>query len=432
MGSKEGFPTEIFSQKVPDVMLCPICHGVMRQAATIMCRGSHKACGTCCQNWMKQKATCPCCQQVLTEPHFNSDPFFNSLIQQLLVRCSRPPCEWQGKLEDLARHQTVECSQREVGCTHAGCTHRCPASTLLAHLDACEWKPVPCEKCHQTMARKEFQNVNKTFLSLTQAHLATTSCRGGTLRGLPSVSRCPPALPHPGMRRQGPMGVGLVGGWQVARCRMDEHIVTAALQHVVCLSRTLIQTMDQSNTTQQRLQAEVAALKRQVDALMLARAFPDSVPNTPPEWLTHLRRTTRVLSGGDAAKNCDFYAFDLQARVPIRIVGLALEPRHNDKTIAVTCRPASCSAAPLADGWGALLGEQPPPLREKLVPIRFREPVTLAAGESVTFRCANVGYRDQLSPGNEAIVLPHGVGYDSGYTNRYEPRGFAGEIFYLL
>ncbi|KAJ4461956.1 hypothetical protein PAPYR_1657 [Paratrimastix pyriformis] len=285
---QEGFPADIFAQTVPDVMVCPICHGVMRQAVTFMCRGSHKACETCCQQWVKQMtpATCPCCREQLAEPHFNRDPFFNSLIQPtrsalhagpirfllfdhpVTPTFAQRPCEWQGKLEDLARHQTQECSQRVVGCSHPGCTHRCPACTLPGHLDTCEWKPVSCEKCLQMIARKELP-----------AHLGTVcpavevpcpDCHLLFQRSALDAHRaqCPEApLPCP------------IPGCDVklTRCRMADHLATASAQHLACLQVAFERTkaesdaakeaLAQSLAAQQRLQDEVNDLKGQVHRL---------------------------------------------------------------------------------------------------------------------------------------------------------------------
>ncbi|KAJ4456889.1 putative p68 RNA helicase [Paratrimastix pyriformis] len=261
---REGFPTELFAQAIPDVMVCPICQCVMRQAVTLMCRGSHKACEACCEMWVKKqgKATCPCCRQKLAGPRFNRDPYFNSLIQQLSVRCTQRPCEWHGKLEDLDRHQTQECSQREVACSHAGCPHRCPASALPAHLDGCEWKPEPCAKCHQVMPRKDLPAHCATMCPAMEG--LCPDCHQPCQRSALDAHRaqCPEVplpCPVPGC------------GAQVARCRMEHHIATAAPQHVICLGRLLVQgqadldatkaALGRSTAAQQRLQTDLEVTK---------------------------------------------------------------------------------------------------------------------------------------------------------------------------
>ncbi|KAJ4461957.1 hypothetical protein PAPYR_1658 [Paratrimastix pyriformis] len=241
----EGFPTEIFDHTVPGVMLCPICQGllpcvialahlirkfngklgVMRQAVTFICQGSHKACEACCKRWVKEKtpATCPCCRQQLVEPRFNRDPFFNALIQQLPVHCTQA-------------HLATVCPAVEVPCPD--CRQLFPRSTIDAHRAQCPEVSIPCP-----------------------------------------IQGC---------------------GAQVARCRMDGHLATAAPQHVACLSREqaatkaaldacwadlaaaksedaaarkrledeLAQSKAESHAAQQRLQGEVDALKEQFQRLM--------------------------------------------------------------------------------------------------------------------------------------------------------------------
>ncbi|KAJ4454957.1 hypothetical protein PAPYR_10201 [Paratrimastix pyriformis] len=431
-GPREGFPPELFQQDVHPAMLCPICQGVMRQAVTLLCRGSHKTCETCCQKWAKQKhpVTCPCCRQEIAEPYFNRDPVFNSMIQQLRVHCPQRPCEWQGALEDLTRHQTHDCAQREVGCSHMGCSYRCPACNLQAHLEACEWHPLPCEKCGAVMARKDHPAHLGTVCPA--AEVPCPDCHRLSRRSALDAHRaqCPEAslpCPVPGCEAQ------------IARCRMEDHLTAGAAQHVTCLSRALLQVqaaaerdraaaerdraelraaLDQSIAAQQRLQGEVEALKRQVAGLA-------------PALLAHLRRTSRVFSGGTADWAVDCFAFDLRARVPIRVVGLALYPESVEIPLIVSSRSAS-SRAPLADGWGAPLVElRHPFVKDQFVPVLFWEPVALAAGECIAFRCANAGYRTDPVPGNADLDLPLVVGLDSD-GERYEPRGFAGEIFYNL
>ncbi|KAJ4461955.1 hypothetical protein PAPYR_1656 [Paratrimastix pyriformis] len=214
---QEGFPRGLFVQEIPDVMVCPICHGVMRQAVTLLCRGNHKACEVCCERWMKnQPATCPCCRQELAEPHYNRDTSFDSLIQLLPVRCPQHPCEWQGKLADLTRHQTQECSQGEA---------------------------TVCPDCHQPIPR-----------SALDAHRA----------------QCPSALqacPVPGCDAQ------------VARCRLEDHLATTSdLPHMARLQHTTKAALDACRADLERTRAEsAAALQRvqgEMDALREQSSFP--------------------------------------------------------------------------------------------------------------------------------------------------------------
>ncbi|KAJ4461085.1 hypothetical protein PAPYR_2530 [Paratrimastix pyriformis] len=113
-GPTIGFPTELFVRAVHPAMVCPICHCVIRESVTILCHKSHKSCKACCQRCLAQKAECPQCQNRLIPPYYNLDPVFDSLVQELLVRCPRRPCQWQGTLENFPRHQLHECAQRDT------------------------------------------------------------------------------------------------------------------------------------------------------------------------------------------------------------------------------------------------------------------------------------------------------------------------------
>ncbi|KAJ4461953.1 hypothetical protein PAPYR_1654 [Paratrimastix pyriformis] len=262
---QEGFPADIFAQTVPDVMVCPICHGVMRQAVTFMCRGSHKACETCCQQWVKQMtpATVLLIASSATLSGTNSqcvarrsDSFLLLVDHPVTPTVAQRPCEWQGKLEDLARHQTQECSQRVVGCSHPGCTHRCPACALPGHLDACEWKPVPCEKCLQMIARKELPAHLGTVCPAVEA--PCPDCHQPFQRSALDAHRaqCPEA----------PLPCTIPGcDAKITRCRMADHLATASAQHLACLQVAFERTKAESDTTKEALAQSLAAQQRLQD-----------------------------------------------------------------------------------------------------------------------------------------------------------------------
>ncbi|KAJ4456892.1 hypothetical protein PAPYR_7705 [Paratrimastix pyriformis] len=372
--------------------------------------------------WLRQQATCPCCREQVAKPHFHLDPYFNSLIQQLSVHCTQRPCEWQGKLEDLDRHQTQECSQREVACPLVGCPHRCPASALPAHLDGCEWKPEPCAKCHQVMPRKD----------------------------LPVLPEAPLPCPVPGC------------GAQVARCRMERHISTAAPQHVICLGRLLVQgqadptkaALGRSTAAQQRLQTDLEAtkaalsetqrtlsrssatqqrLQTDLDRITVSRPAPPSdtpcraeakipsllpaaaIPQTTPDaiMLADLRRSYLTLKS-DAAYNrlvtgSGTFEFDLQAHVPVLLAGFGLPTGIWADLPGVAHRsPTARHHDPSTGGWIHLALEFPPVTNTRnLVPLRFVHPLALAAGQAVTFRCTNTSYSSAaVLPGNGHLVVP--------------------------
>ncbi|KAJ4461941.1 hypothetical protein PAPYR_1641 [Paratrimastix pyriformis] len=386
---------------------------VMRKAVTLLCEGSHKACQTCTQKWVKEKSgrhvPCPCCKQVLPAPHFHRDPIFDSLIQSLPVHCPQHPCEWRGKLEDLTRHQTQECGQRVVDCPHVGCPHRCPASALPGHLDRCEWKLAPCEKCRQLMPRK----------SITD-HLATTcpvvevSCPGchqslQRARLAAHWDRCPKIiLPCPVPSCCVP----------VARGRLAKHLASSASHHVTCLSKAL----DQEREVTRGLKQSLMALRTKVDLLQLS----------PAEVFDILRqRGPRTLerTATEPGFGSDDVTFELRARVAIRVVGLGLHVREGQ--ISVVRSHLGPVPVPLVDeGWTRLGASTLPPASKDPVPVLFREPIPLDVDQSITLGCSNIKHHVEPFPGNADIDLMSWVGWTGDHCT--EGLGFAGKIFYAL
>ncbi|KAJ4461939.1 hypothetical protein PAPYR_1639 [Paratrimastix pyriformis] len=376
-----GFPTELFfEQGLPDVMICPICHEVMRKAVTLICGGSHKACETCSQKWVQEKngrdVPCPCCKQVLPEPHFHRDPLFDSLIQRLPVRCPQRPCEWQGKLEDLTRHQTQECTEREVGCSHGGCTHRCPASALPGPSDdGCPAVEDPCPGCRQPFLRPSW-----------------------------------PTGPSAPIDNSAPSRA-------VVRFQMAEHMTSAAAQHVTCLSQ------------------HAHELKRSLDALQATVAI---LQMSPPELFAHIRHLApRIFDRTETIPGvqCTEFAFDLRALVPIRVVGLGLYA-NSGKIAVVSSRPEAVRAAPLVDeGWTWLGDSRLSPSPDDLVPVLFREPVSLAAGQSITLSCSNARdyERPVTGPRSPEIDVMPGVAWSRApRVPEVSNMHFAGRIYYAL
>ncbi|KAJ4461954.1 hypothetical protein PAPYR_1655 [Paratrimastix pyriformis] len=299
---QEGFPTELFAQTIPDVMVCPICQCVMRQAVTLMCQGSHKACEACCERWIKTQGasvTCPCCRQELIKPHFNRDPYFNSLIQQLAVHCPQPPCEWQGKLEDLARHQTHECSYREA----QGTTPVCPAGR-------------------------------------TRSPARTATSRSHR-------AQCPEALqtcPVPGCDAK------------VARCRLENHLATAPdPPHLARLQAATKAALDacradlaRSAAAQQHLQGVVDVLKKQLQQVAVLLANPPCCrdPATGSISLRAIRQKLEEHFGMDLSAIRDTIKEIVQRLVPqlfwaLREALAELEMTH--RTEVPPCPPSSQS-----------------------------------------------------------------------------------------
>ncbi|KAJ4461940.1 hypothetical protein PAPYR_1640 [Paratrimastix pyriformis] len=367
-----GFPTEIFEQEVPDVMLCPICREVMRKPVTLICGGSHKACETCSQKWVQEKkgqnVPCPFCNEIIPAPHFHRDPIFNSFIQQLPVRCSQVTEPSVGGGRRPARGAVRSFRWRKSQSTHRATD--CPA------------EKVRCPDCGRPFRRAGMED-----------HRA----------------RCPHAILHC------PISGCKV---QVARCRLADHIASSAALHVTCLSKILAK----EHALAAELQRSLDALQTTAELLQLA----------PSELFDHLRQLgPRTLEQAEPNWQCVEFVFELRARVPVRVVGLGLYVQIG-KTGLVHSRPGSLDDLMVGEGWTRLGSTRLS--HGGLWPVCFPEPVLLAAGQSVTFSCDGViQHRGPATHGNADIDMMPGINWVRASGVRGTGvLAFAGKIFYAL
>jgi hypothetical protein len=91
LSDQNGYPTESFTDKVDDKLLCPACDSVCRDAFSSSCCG-RVMCNTCVDRWLAHSSNTRCplagCSQPSSPSHFTLCQFANLLIRSLPIRCS--------------------------------------------------------------------------------------------------------------------------------------------------------------------------------------------------------------------------------------------------------------------------------------------------------------------------------------------------------
>ena len=131
-----GYPLNLFTSTVQDEFRCIHCSQVLRAPLELSCE--HLICRSCftlpAAAASQSAHLCPVCQSAISEqPHLNKP--VQSLIQKLIIACP----------------------YKQYGCRHTGPIGK-DESTIQAHLDQCDYAPIPCVGCGSEVQRSRKQH----------------------------------------------------------------------------------------------------------------------------------------------------------------------------------------------------------------------------------------------------------------------------------
>ena len=145
-----------FVGDVPEKLICIICTKPLTEPHLTECCGQHY-CKSCLENWLLRNPTCPHCRKENPKHILNKDRVRE--IKELEVYCTNHQggCQWRGKLEDLATHQSG-CGYTKVKCSQ-GCGHEMKRKEMVVHKqNECPCTEVKCTGCGQKVRRREMNN----------------------------------------------------------------------------------------------------------------------------------------------------------------------------------------------------------------------------------------------------------------------------------
>nr|KAG5697873.1 hypothetical protein BaRGS_017130 [Batillaria attramentaria] len=164
LGCVMGLHVHLFEGKVPDDLLCVVCHKVLANPVKNAC--SHLFCAACLKKRVKtdRARTCPECGARLRLKGETPSVELRLRLLDLVIRCSHD-CGKVCKLGELPDHLAEECPKAPVTCPHApnGCKKKVRREDLLEHVEECDWRPVECEACgHRTVYCQLFTHQSRT------------------------------------------------------------------------------------------------------------------------------------------------------------------------------------------------------------------------------------------------------------------------------
>ncbi|XP_028406645.1 uncharacterized protein LOC114529098 [Dendronephthya gigantea] len=184
-GSIGGYDEERFVNKIDDRLLCPICHKVFKDP--VQCSNEHHFCRSCIlKSLYEASASCPTCQQTLTEETLVKPPrFLAETLERLKIRCDHESrgCREVVELEFLDRH-VERCGYSPTCCTNPGCSEVINRNEQERHEDElCRFRMIVCDECgrqviwksravHICFMRKEIDDLVKERKEFKEKELA--------------------------------------------------------------------------------------------------------------------------------------------------------------------------------------------------------------------------------------------------------------------
>lgn len=177
LDSVAGRPADLFTESVPEDLLCPICMGVFNNAVVMPCQ--HSFCAGCIRMHLKKNELRPslCCCPVCREPLSSQEcgrnvKFAAAMISRLVTYCdhylvdclmlvdgdhvSSSTCSWTGRMDELQNHLEKQCMAHPLPCPNVCCSSRLLRADLEHHVAAeCEFRRTTCSMCSASVLLTE-------------------------------------------------------------------------------------------------------------------------------------------------------------------------------------------------------------------------------------------------------------------------------------
>ena len=149
-----GWPDALFVAPVDELLRCPICACVLRDA--VQCGSQHCFCHPCLMRALAEKTACPLCRKALLPSQVEANRMVRAMVDRLVVRCAyaRRGCAeeitiggWEAPLS--------ACVFQRTECPNSGCTAQVLLYQLQAHNEECPYVRIVCDDCGQDFAKAE-------------------------------------------------------------------------------------------------------------------------------------------------------------------------------------------------------------------------------------------------------------------------------------
>ena len=158
---------ELLDNPMIEELTCCICLELFNKPTQTEC--SHRFCKRCigkCFGFVRGK-NCPVCRTNIFKANLKHDPFAESIISKLKVKCSEKSCTDTFSVNDIKKHIDDECEYANRKCKF-NCGKIFIKKNIVEHEDGCFYNPtveINCERCNERIFAVNLNEHNKKTCS---------------------------------------------------------------------------------------------------------------------------------------------------------------------------------------------------------------------------------------------------------------------------
>jgi hypothetical protein len=142
---------ELLDNPMIDELTCGICLELFDKPTQTEC--SHRFCKKCITKYFETEyfKNCPICRTSISKANLKLDPFVDSIMSKLKVKCSEQNCIDTFTLNDIKKHIDDECDYTSRMCKF-NCGKKFIKKNINEHEDRCFYNPtveINCERCNE-------------------------------------------------------------------------------------------------------------------------------------------------------------------------------------------------------------------------------------------------------------------------------------------
>ena len=142
---------ELLDNPMIEELTCCICLEIFNKPTQTEC--SHRFCKRCITKCfgLDRGKNCPICRTNILKANLKHDPFAESIISKLKVKCSEKSCTDTFTVNDIKKHIDDECEYASRECKF-NCGKKFIKKNIVEHENGCFYNPtveINCERCNE-------------------------------------------------------------------------------------------------------------------------------------------------------------------------------------------------------------------------------------------------------------------------------------------
>lgn len=158
---------ELLYNPMIEELTCGICLELFDKPTQTEC--SHRFCKRCITKYfgLEYGKNCPNCRTNISKANLKHDPFVESIMSKLKVKCSEQNCIDTFTVNDIKKHIDDDCDYASRKCKF-NCGKKFIKKNIVEHEDGCFYNPtveVNCERCNERIFAVNLNEHNKKTCS---------------------------------------------------------------------------------------------------------------------------------------------------------------------------------------------------------------------------------------------------------------------------